>query len=73
MNQGFLTLRHHIPEPFRVKKMSKVDTLRSAVEYIRSLEQVLVEAPSDEYFNTTPFDPLPFPDENESVDSLKEN
>jgi hypothetical protein len=41
VNQGFQTLRHHIPESYRLKKMSKVDTLRCALDYIRNLERIL--------------------------------
>jgi hypothetical protein len=39
VNQGFQTLRARIPNC--TKKMSKVETLRSAVDYIRELQQVL--------------------------------
>jgi hypothetical protein len=39
VNMGFQTLRARIPNC--TKKMSKVETLRSAVDYIRSLQQVL--------------------------------
>lgn len=53
VNNGFAALRERIPEEVAeayeaqgngrgsVKKLSKVETLRMAVEYIRSLEQVL--------------------------------
>lgn len=53
VNNGFQTLRQHIPEEVAEafeaagngrgtsKKLSKVETLRMAVEYIRSLERVL--------------------------------
>lgn len=39
VNLGFATLRQHVPN--RSKKMSKVETLRSAVTYIRQLQQLL--------------------------------
>ncbi|XP_071453173.1 achaete-scute homolog 1a-like [Hetaerina americana] len=45
VNNGFATLRQHIPigssNSAAAKKMSKVETLRCAVEYIRSLQSLL--------------------------------
>lgn len=41
VNMGFATLRQHVPNGAKNKKMSKVETLRSAVEYIRQLQKVL--------------------------------
>lgn len=53
VNNGFAALREHIPEEIAevfetsgagrgsVKKLSKVETLRMAVEYIRNLEELL--------------------------------
>ncbi|KAH0620967.1 hypothetical protein JD844_021905 [Phrynosoma platyrhinos] len=43
VNLGFQTLRQHVPNGAAAKKMSKVETLRSAVEYIRALQQLLDE------------------------------
>ena len=43
VNMGFATLRQHVPNGAKNKKMSKVETLRSAVEYIRELRQLLGE------------------------------
>lgn len=43
VNMGFATLREHVPNGSANKKMSKVETLRSAVEYIRALQQLLDE------------------------------
>ncbi|KAM3854898.1 achaete-scute homolog 2 [Vipera latastei] len=43
VNLGFQTLRQHVPNGAAAKKMSKVETLRSAVEYIRALQQLLQE------------------------------
>uniref|UniRef100_A0A4W3IAL7 Achaete-scute family bHLH transcription factor 1 n=1 Tax=Callorhinchus milii TaxID=7868 RepID=A0A4W3IAL7_CALMI len=43
VNLGFATLREHVPNGSASKKMSKVETLRSAVEYIRALQQLLDE------------------------------
>ncbi|KAK8780600.1 hypothetical protein V5799_018057 [Amblyomma americanum] len=38
---GFAALRQHVPNFTQNKKMSKVDTLRSAVDYIKSLQELL--------------------------------
>lgn len=58
VNNGFATLQQHIPSVILskydscrpssngvVKKLSKVETLRMAVEYIRSLEKLLASSP----------------------------
>lgn len=59
VNNGFAALRDRIPEEVAeafeaqgngrgsIKKLSKVETLRMAVEYIRSLERLLEFNPSD--------------------------
>lgn len=47
VNEGFNTLRKHVPHSSKNKKMSKVDTLRSAVEYIRRLKELLGETNSE--------------------------
>ena len=41
VNCGFEMLRSHIPSASKHKKMSKVDTLRHAVEYIQNLQNML--------------------------------
>nr|XP_060624479.1 achaete-scute homolog 2 [Anolis sagrei ordinatus] len=41
VNLGFQALRQHVPNGAAAKKMSKVETLRSAVEYIRALQRLL--------------------------------
>ncbi|XP_040564038.1 uncharacterized protein [Lepeophtheirus salmonis] len=43
VNCGFEVLRTHIPTAVKHKKMSKVDTLRHAVDYIQNLKQLLGE------------------------------
>ncbi|XP_076365894.1 uncharacterized protein LOC143254633 [Tachypleus tridentatus] len=43
VNLGFATLRQHVPNNTKNKKMSKVETLRSAVEYIRELQKLLTQ------------------------------
>lgn len=58
VNNGFATLRQHIPNSIAAafesssgrggnKKLSKVETLRMAVEYIRSLEELLSDDSSE--------------------------
>lgn len=41
VNLGFSTLRERVPPGTKNKKLSKVETLRAAIEYIRQLQQVL--------------------------------
>ncbi|XP_059873552.1 achaete-scute homolog 2 [Delphinus delphis] len=43
VNLGFQALRQHVPQGGASKKLSKVETLRSAVEYIRALQRLLAE------------------------------
>ncbi|KAG8189502.1 hypothetical protein JTE90_008464 [Oedothorax gibbosus] len=55
VNQGFQTLRQHVPNGAKSKKMSKVETLRSAVQYIKQLQQLLCgEDMEDEEENSVP-------------------
>ena len=44
VNDGFMRLRKHVPTDPKNKKLSKVKTLRSAIEYIRHLQHVLAMA-----------------------------
>ena len=41
VNLGFAVLREHVPNGRKNKKMSKVDTLKAAVDYIQHLQQLL--------------------------------
>ena len=41
VNLGFETLRQHVPSGRKNKKMSKVETLKSAVQYIKQLQETL--------------------------------
>ncbi|KAK7107329.1 hypothetical protein V1264_015272 [Littorina saxatilis] len=43
VNSGFEVLREHVPNGKKNRKMSKVDTLRSAVEYIRQMQEMIDE------------------------------
>uniref|UniRef100_A0A914X267 BHLH domain-containing protein n=1 Tax=Plectus sambesii TaxID=2011161 RepID=A0A914X267_9BILA len=44
VNNGFVTLRNHVPVVGKNKKLSKVDTLREAARYISYLREVLSSA-----------------------------
>ncbi|XP_066264939.1 achaete-scute homolog 1a-like [Branchiostoma lanceolatum] len=43
VNMGFANLRNLVPDGSTNKKMSKVETLRSAMEYIRQLKELVEE------------------------------
>ncbi|KAB7500649.1 Achaete-scute complex protein T5 [Armadillidium nasatum] len=45
VSMGFAMLRQHVPQGNRKKKLSKVETLRCAVEYIKNLQSLLQENP----------------------------
>nr|QNN94675.1 achaete-scute A3 transcription factor [Malacoceros fuliginosus] len=44
VNQGFAKLRDHVPKRGRGRKMSKVDILKSASDYIQNLQGMLDES-----------------------------
>lgn len=52
VNNGFATLRTHIPH--LKNKTSKVDTLRAAVDYIRTLRNLIGEPLMDEHLHQGP-------------------
>ena len=52
VNNGFSTLRTHIPH--LKNKTSKVDTLRAAVDYIRALRNLMGEPLMDEQLHQGP-------------------
>ncbi|GFX98516.1 achaete-scute homolog 1 [Trichonephila clavipes] len=58
VNLGFATLRQHVPNGAKSKKMSKVETLRSAVQYIKQLQQLLndEEGTTMDDENSAPFE-----------------
>ncbi|TRY67972.1 hypothetical protein DNTS_006121 [Danionella cerebrum] len=45
VNDGYTRLRDHLPQEFEEKRLSKVETLRAAISYIKHLQKIL-EAPS---------------------------
>ena len=47
VNRGFETLRMHVPTASMVKKMSKVNIINHAMDYIKNLTQLLKESSSE--------------------------
>ncbi|NXU47515.1 ASCL3 protein, partial [Turnix velox] len=41
VNEGYAKLRHHLPKEYMEKWLSKVETLRAAIKYIKYLQSVL--------------------------------
>lgn len=41
VNEGYAQLRHHLPEEYLEKRLSKVETLRAAIKYISYLQSLL--------------------------------
>ncbi|XP_066528428.1 achaete-scute homolog 5-like [Hoplias malabaricus] len=41
VNQGYATLRNHLPAGHAHKRMSKVETLRAAIRYIKHLQRLV--------------------------------
>ncbi|MPC32846.1 Achaete-scute 1a [Portunus trituberculatus] len=52
--RGFALLRQHVPQAARKKKMSKVETLRCAVDYIRGLQLLLDSDPPSQMPGPSP-------------------
>ena len=76
VNCGFDHLRSHIPSAAKHKKMSKVDTLRHAVDYIQNLQKMLssTEEPGNPCMvSTSPASPMSraSPDNSEAVAKQK--
>lgn len=58
VNLGFTSLRQQLPNGAANKKMSKVETLRSAVEYIKQLQELLDETDAvNAVFNNSSLSP----------------
>jgi achaete-scute complex protein len=74
VNNGFSTLRQHIPFTARNKKMSKVETLRCAVEYIRGLKELLDENINlDDNASSTSTIASPVPSPQQMEEPMMEN
>ncbi|KAG1959628.1 achaete-scute homolog 5-like [Pimephales promelas] len=41
VNEGYARLREHLPQEFEDKRLSKVETLRAAISYIKHLQDLL--------------------------------
>uniref|UniRef100_A0A8C2EDR8 BHLH domain-containing protein n=1 Tax=Cyprinus carpio TaxID=7962 RepID=A0A8C2EDR8_CYPCA len=41
VNEGYARLREHLPQEFEDKRLSKVETLRAAINYIKHLQHLL--------------------------------
>ncbi|NXI42344.1 ASCL4 protein, partial [Galbula dea] len=41
VNEGYTRLREHLPKEFADKRLSKVETLRAAINYIKHLQSLL--------------------------------
>ncbi|KAI7801949.1 putative achaete-scute-like protein 4-like [Triplophysa rosa] len=41
VNDGYARLREHLPREFEEKRLSKVETLRAAISYIKHLQNLL--------------------------------
>lgn len=41
VNEGYARLRAHLPQEFEDKRLSKVETLRAAIDYIKQLQSLL--------------------------------
>uniref|UniRef100_UPI00398F3AC4 achaete-scute homolog 3-like n=1 Tax=Pristiophorus japonicus TaxID=55135 RepID=UPI00398F3AC4 len=41
VNEGYARLRQHLPQEFSEKRLSKVETLRAAIKYIKELQSLL--------------------------------
>ena len=67
INGTFSTLRKHLPSGAKNKKMSKVETLRSAIRYINHLQQIL--AAQDEEDAKSGTDSVQSPHSTSTTDS----
>ncbi|XP_010220808.1 PREDICTED: achaete-scute homolog 4 [Tinamus guttatus] len=45
VNEGYTRLREHLPKEFADKRLSKVETLRAAISYIKHLQSLLDRHP----------------------------
>ncbi|XP_069325644.1 achaete-scute homolog 3 [Eulemur rufifrons] len=52
VNEGYAQLRHHLPEEYLEKRLSKVETLRAAIKYINYLQSLLYPDKAETKNNT---------------------
>ena len=72
VNQAFLRLRRHIPDTNRHKRLSKVKTLRTAIDYIDYLRGLLTTTYTSQYPGVSPQPPHPYsPQEDNSHDACQ--
>ncbi|OCT58159.1 hypothetical protein XELAEV_18002488mg [Xenopus laevis] len=57
VNEGYARLRQHLPQELAEKRLSKVETLRAAIQYIKHLQNILelgtLRPPGTELFSDT--------------------
>ncbi|KAK6169243.1 hypothetical protein SNE40_020328 [Patella caerulea] len=51
VNEGYERLKEHLPLENKEKRISKVETLRSAIQYIKHLQSLLAETDDDSFYN----------------------
>ena len=71
INGTFSTLRQHLPSGAKNKKMSKVETLRSAIKYINHLQQILAAQDEEDAKSGTDAAESPHPTSTNDSDSIK--
>ncbi|XP_067907357.1 achaete-scute homolog 4-like [Heterodontus francisci] len=54
VNEGYARLREHLPEDFVDKRLSKVETLRAAISYIKHLQELLIPSETKERGSLSP-------------------
>ncbi|XP_076860610.1 achaete-scute homolog 4-like [Brachyhypopomus gauderio] len=54
VNEGYTRLREHLPQDFEDKRLSKVETLRAAISYIKHLQELLEFRLPDSVTSTSP-------------------
>ena len=67
VNDGYACLRQHLPLENKDKRVSKVETLRFAIRYIRRLQEMLAETPTSS--SSAPTTKSPSPDARRRNDS----
>uniref|UniRef100_A0A8C2H441 BHLH domain-containing protein n=1 Tax=Cyprinus carpio TaxID=7962 RepID=A0A8C2H441_CYPCA len=58
VNEGYARLREHLPQEFEDKRLSKVETLRAAINYIKHLQNLLEVSLPQENIHETALPPV---------------